>query len=540
MKRFSNFLCKLLVLCLLLTLTQAIGYGSIAGAAEEKKHVPLLRIGTLAKQEGFSIATSVGAFGRMNYNSFTRSNMLKVDEKGELHPDFFQSWELSDDGLSLKVTFPKDAKWHDGTTVTREDIEFSFDFFVNVLKRKNYKSLEIIDDTHGIIHFEQPASLFTLHSMTITAPIINKRVFEGQDFATFQSDETTMGCGPFKFVSYDADAQISYYEAFEEYFGEKTTIDKVQIRTFGGQEAMVMALANDEIDAIYDYSNPIDPVLMSLLEGNDAIDSGKAINNSTYFYNFFSTKAPMDDLAFRKAAVYALDYKLLGNIVNGELAQPASLGIISPPNRGFNDTLPSLEQDVSLAKDILSQAGYYDADGDGFVEDKEGKPFDLRITVQAGTRPEMYSRIAEVMMEDWAAVGIKSHFDTDAFSNRDIWSQRVSTPDYDVYVGVVSGTTTAFNTAFYYMLESSRLKAGVHPGKEMNELFQNMLNAKTEEEYAIYCKQLQQANAKDFAGAALCWDTAFFPYRTDKINGWIYYPSWGVINGRTWFSLYTK
>lgn len=66
----------------------------------------------------------------------------------------------------------------------------------------------------------------------------------------------------------------------------------------------------------------------------------------------------------------------------------------------FRRSLPALEQDVQLAKDTLAEAGYADKDGDGFVEDLNGNPIDLRITVQTGTRPEMYSRVAEVMIED--------------------------------------------------------------------------------------------------------------------------------------------
>ena len=214
--------------------------------------------------------------------------------------------------------------------------------------------------------------------------------------------------------------------------------------------------------------------------------------------------------------------------------------MIAPGNRGFDGSLPAFEQDVQLAKDTLAEAGYVDKDGDGFVEDLNGNPIDLRITVQTGTRPEMYSRVAEVMIEDWKAVGINCHFDDEAFSNRDILSSRVQTPDYDVYVGVCSGTTVNFNTTFNYILDSSTLATGVHPSPEMNEVFRNMLNVQTEEEYADYCKQLQQLNTQEYAGASLCWDTEFYPYRVDAIDGWIYYPSWGLINGKTWFSLHAK
>ena len=91
-----------------------------------RKTRTLLRIGT-SKQEGFSIATSVGAFGRMNYNSFTRSNMLKVDEKGELHR-FLSKLGIKRRRIEFKGHLSQRrqmARWHNSH---EEDIEFSFDF----------------------------------------------------------------------------------------------------------------------------------------------------------------------------------------------------------------------------------------------------------------------------------------------------------------------------------------------------------------------------------------------------------------------------
>ena len=31
-----------------------------------------------------------------------------------------------------------------------------------------------------------------------------------------------------------------------------------------------------------------------------------------------------------------------------------------------------------------------------------------------------------------------------------------------------------------------------------------------------------------WCGLALCWDKAYFPYRTDHYEGWTNFPGWGV------------
>ena len=43
---------------------------------------------------------------------------------------------------------------------------------------------------------------------------------------------------------------------------------------------------------------------------------------------------------------------------------------------------------------------------------------------------------------------------------------------------------------------------------------------------------------EEVIGIALCWDTAYYPYRTDKYEGWTNFPGWGVINCETWYNLH--
>ena len=51
---------------------------------EAAKHVEVLRIGTTYANESFSVWTTAGAFGRMNYHSFTNLCFWSFDENNEL------------------------------------------------------------------------------------------------------------------------------------------------------------------------------------------------------------------------------------------------------------------------------------------------------------------------------------------------------------------------------------------------------------------------------------------------------------------------
>ena len=103
----------------------------------------------------------------------------------------------------------------------------------------------------------------------------------------------------------------------------------------------------------------------------------------------------------------------------------------------------------------------------------------------------------------------------------------------------------SYSTAFRYFMaelregESSWIWGTVHD-EEFKKDYYAMTQAVSDEVYIENCKKLQKYMADTIDAQALCWETAFFPYRTDKYTGWNNYPSWGVINSTTWFELTAK
>ena len=506
---------------------------------EEKKHVDLLRIGTTQTQEVFSGYQTVGAFGKMLYNSFTHANLLETDENGKIQPGFIQTWEFNDDRTEMTFTFPTDVEWHDGTPVTGEDVVFTFQDMINNHKN-NLTDIELLDDHTAKLTFSEPAGLKFLNSLTITAVLLPKHIWEGKDLETYTGEDAVIGCGPYMFESYDIDAQTSYYEAVDDYFKGELTVDAVSIRTYTSQDALLMALANDEIDAIYDYSNPIDPSLLASIEENPDINLGMSDNTGNYQLAFGCNTSPCDDIYFRKAVVNAIDYTMTAFVINDEYGQIPSLGIIAPPNMGFDDSLPLVEQNIEAANSALDEGGYKDIDGDGMREMPDGSQMDVMITMQYGVRPEMFNRLYEVISEDLANVGIRTHLDEESVRNRDVWMNHQQEADYELYLGICTTGVAPFSSAYRYLLADSGLAAATYAGEEMNQAYMAAINAVDEDAYISAIQKVQQLNTTEYAGTALCWDKAFYPYRIDKIEGWVNYPAWGAINNKTWYNLYSK
>ena len=56
----------------------------------------------------------------------------------------------------------------------------------------------------------------------------------------------------------------------------------------------------------------------------------------------------------------------------------------------------------------------------------------------------------------------------------------------------------------------------------------------------FYSRDILKMASEDLFAFALCWERAFFPYRTDRYEGFSNWNSWGVINTETWYHVTAK
>ena len=516
------------------------------------EHVENLVIGTLAENNVFNSQTQTDAFGRMNYNGLTQGNFVYRDENNELQPYFWTSFEISEDGTEIDFTMPLDAVWSDGEPVTMEDMVFTFEYMRDVKQvgsLQNLVEVEVTSEDSGTLIFSEPDAYYWINSSCMnTAHVYAKHIWEGvEDYESMTGDEAAVGCGPYRLVSYDTDSQTSYYEAIEEndYLGE-ITVDSVTVQSYSDETALVMALISGEIDAMFNYANPIDATLIDTLEGVEDIDLGESEFSGFYQLEYGQYREPGDDQAFRIAVSYALDYEQLAVAINGDYGTIPSKGVISSTCKGYDDSIESLEYDVDKANELLDEAGYLDVDGDGYRELPDGSEMDLSVLPQySSTSMDMRLRIAEIVMNSLDEVGIKNHLDEENIANDEIWEETVTNGDYDISITFTTSGMSAYSTAFRYFMgelaegESSWIW-GTITDDEFIDTYYAMTKAISDEDYIENCQKLQQYMAENMCAQALCWETAFFPYRTDEYTGWIDYPSWGVINCETWFTLTTK
>ena len=376
------------------------------------KHVANLIVGTTAANNTFNMTGQKDAFGRMNYNGLTQGNFFYRDENGDIQPYFCKSYEISDDGTVLDFTWHEGAIWHDGQPVTADDIVFSFEYMRDVKKvgsLSNLTKIEILGDNVGRLTFSHPDVYYWMNTSVMnTSCVYAKHIWEGvTDYSNVTGPEAAIGCGPFKLVSYDLDSQTSVYEVVPEndFLGE-ITVDKVTVQSYADQASLMMAMANGECDAYYTYASPIDATLIDTFAGMPDLDLGESPFAGSYQMLFGCSRAPGDDVNFRQAIAYAIDYPTAAATINGVYGQPANRGVLNPSIKGFDGSIGMLEYNPETAKSMLEAAGYKDTDGDGWREAPDGSAIDLSVIPQYSSNMEVRSRLGETVvasLKGWAS-----------------------------------------------------------------------------------------------------------------------------------------
>jgi len=223
-------------------------------------------------------------------------------------------------------------------------------------------------------------------------------------------------------------------------------------------------------------------------------------------------------------------------------------GIIAPANRGYDDSLWKFYQDTEEAAKLLDGIGYVDADGDGWRDLPDGTAFTYKVASQYTTKKqELYNRIGEVIVSSLQEVGINAYYDQESLASSEANDKMRDENDYDMFIGYTTTGVASYRTAYWYFVSDDVPGAGGSYGygnsyrsEELNNAYIALTKANSDEEYVEAVKNLQKLGSDELFAFALCWEKCFFPYRTDKYQGFENYPSIGVIHAKTFYELTTK
>ena len=309
--------------------------------------------------------------------------LVKPNSDGEMIPAVAEKYELSEDGTTYTFTLREGVKFHNGQTVTAEDVVYSINRCAAVPEGQEkplvaafsaVKSVEALDEKTVAVTIAQRDLEFISY---MTAAIIPAD-YENQDTAP-------VGTGPFRFVS-RTPQQDFVMERFEDYWGTPAWLDKVTYKICETADALVMNLNGGSIDLCAHLTSAQASQLnqsFQVLEGTMNLVQAIYLNNQA---------KPFDNQLVRQALCYAIDRQGIMDMVADGHGTAVGSSIYPAFTKYF---LPELvdkyPHDVAKAKELLAQAGYPDG-------------FDMTITVPNNYQPQMDT--AEVVAEQLREAGI--------------------------------------------------------------------------------------------------------------------------------------
>jgi peptide/nickel transport system substrate-binding protein len=376
-----------------------------------------------------------------------------------------KSWKVSEDGLVISFQLRDDVSFSDGESLTAEDVVFTFDFIMTeaIQAPRDRAYLEKIKDVTAngkfevVFTFKEP--YFEALSLAGGMPILPMHFYanylkEPQKFN--ESKGLLLGSGPYKLIdpkNWTPDKGNVELVRNERYWGDvQPSYNRILWKIIQNDSARLTTYRNGDIDT---YSAR--PVEYHELKMDEQI-----INKSQNFeymppvvgYSYIGWNQQragkptrFADKRVRQAMTYLTDVSRVIKDVFLDYAEPA----VSPFNetsKQHDNTLQPYMFNLDKAKVLLKEAGYEDRNGDGVLEDMEGKPFEFKLTYLESN--EDTKRMVLLLKDLYARAGVRMI----PFPQE--WPVMLENLDKKDFDAITLGWTSGIETDLYQIFHSAQ------------------------------------------------------------------------------------
>lgn len=339
-------------------------------------------------------------------------------------PLLAESWELSEDGLSLTFKL-REAVWSDGVPITAGDVRFTWQVqvspeipWVGAASKEHITDVRVVDDRTVVFEFD--ASYPYQLADAIEGGILPQHVFGEVPFERWTTHDWSavdIGSGPFLLQSHSP-GQETVLVRNQRYFREGyPLLDSVVVRYVPDINNLLTQLLAGDID----YLEGVPPRDAHRL-ADDPRFTVIPFDYPAYDYiGWNGASPPFDDPALRLAMTLGIDRRALvedllygfGSISKGPL--PSSYW-------GADRDLQPWPHDPAQARRIISDSGYSTTG--------EGRVLEFELLTNSGNRvrEEMLVKIQEQL----SRIGVRVH--ARPLEMRTM-REKVMEGEYDAYLG---------------------------------------------------------------------------------------------------------
>ncbi len=334
-------------------------------------------------------------------------NLFKFyDNDSAPEPCLADTYEFSEDGLTLTVTLKDGITFASGNPMTSADVLFSINRCKNLQGNPAFiaetiESMEAPDDKTIVFHLTQADSAILSKLTYSSLAILDSAIVKENggidtahastaDTAQAYLDTTSAGSGMYVMTSYIPDEEV-VLEKNPNYWGEATNVDKYIVKIQPDSNTQMMTLSTGDIDVAL---NMTDDTMAELADAEDV----EIINEATKTVGFVMMNmnetygGPVSNPKVQQAIRKALDYSGMQIICGEGTLTPYS--IIQSGFMGSKGERAADYMNLEEAKALLAEAGY--ADG-----------FDIDMTVtDLDMEGILLTDLAQKIKDDLSQIGI--------------------------------------------------------------------------------------------------------------------------------------
>ena len=335
--------------------------------------------------------------------------LMRFNENTEIEPLLITKMpDISDDGLTYSFELKDGVKFHDGSTLTSEDVKYSFErMFLPETKGTStslYTTMEganemlagettelsgfsIQDDRHFSIRLTRVNAVFEAVLSEMYALIYPHEACEAAG-ESWGNGTNLIGTGPFRLTAND-DTTACTLERFDDYHDGAAKIDRIEVTYMSDANTMMMHFKAGDIDlceldsSLYDQYSQDPDVKERIVPYTPA---------GTVFVCPNLNDPVLQDPRVREALSLAINRQELIDTVLSGAATPAGQ-FCAPGEEGHDDSMEVLPYDPERAKELLTEAG---ATG-------------LTLTCEV-TQPQ--ENVAVVLQSYWHEIGVECEVQT--------------------------------------------------------------------------------------------------------------------------------
>ena len=444
---------------------------------------------------------------------FLTNVILDIDENFEITDTGIATLNVDPENKKATIKIKDGMKWSDGQPIVADDVIYPYE----VIGNKDYTGVRYSDESAKIVGMEEykAGKASTISgikkvddkTVEISFKEIGQGIFTGgnglltyampkhylkdvpiKDLEKSEKVRTKLVvAGPYTISSIVPGESIEL-KANPNYFRGKPKTEKVTVQVVNSQ-TITAAMKSGKYDLVFD----IPTELYKIYKDFDNIET---LGRQELYYSYLGFKmgkydkakgenvvnpnAKMADLKLRQALAYGLDINQMVKAFYDGLREKATSSVPPVFGKYYPKDLAGFPYDPEKAKKLLDEAGYKDVNGDGYREDKNGKPFEIKIAAMSGG--DIAEPLVQFYIQQWKEIGIKGVLATGRLIEFNSFYDKVEAddPEIDVYfaawgVGTnlspfeTAGRKSMFNYTRFASDENDKLMAEVASPKTLTD-----------------------------------------------------------------------